>query len=74
MSRKEDNEKLIERLGNAMPDENSVRSIDIEAYQAAVLMDISKSLAIIADALAPKTPNTKPKEGNSTDNDSKWEI
>ncbi len=74
MNRTEDNKKILETLGNALPDETIISKLDIMAYQAAVLADISRSFAMIADALATKTPNTKPKEENSTDNDSKWQI
>lgn len=70
MNRTEDNKKLLETLGNALPDERTTIT-DISAYQAAVLADISRSLAVIADAVAP---NVKHEEGNSSDNDSKWQI
>lgn len=70
MNRTEDNKKLLETLGNALPDERTTIT-DISAYQAAVLADISRSLAMIADAVAP---NVKHEEGNSNDNDSKWQI
>ena len=53
MNRSEQNADLLERLAEVMPDNNTTIA-DVQAYQAAVLGDISKSIAQIADALTDK--------------------
>lgn len=53
MNRTEENAELLERLADILPD-GSTSIADVQAYQAAVLIDISRSLAQIADALTDK--------------------
>ena len=53
MNRSEQNAELLERLAKVMPDNNTTIA-DVQAYQAAVLSDISKSMAQIADVLTDK--------------------
>lgn len=53
MSRSEQNAELLERLAKVLPNNNTTLA-DVQAYQAAILIDISKSMAQIADALTDK--------------------
>lgn len=53
MNRAEDNAELLENLSDVLPD-GTASIADVQAYQAAVLIDISRSLAQIADALTDK--------------------
>lgn len=53
MNRSEQNADLLKRLAEVMPNSN-VNIADVQAYQAATLLDISKSMAQIADALTDK--------------------
>lgn len=50
MSRVEDNAELLQDLADILPD-GTTNIADVQAFQAAVLVDISRSLAQIADAL-----------------------
>lgn len=62
MSRAEDNAELLQNLAGVLPD-GTTSIADVQAFQAAVLIDVSRSLAQIADALTDKakTSNgTKP--------------
>ena len=53
MSRTEDNAELLENIAAILPD-GTMNVADVQAYQAAILIDISRSLAQVADALTDK--------------------
>lgn len=53
MNRTEENAELLERLADILPD-GRTSIADVQAYQAAILIDISKSVAQIADAFTDK--------------------
>ena len=53
MNRSEQNERVIKNLAELLPNGN-VSIGDVLAYQAAILIDISKSMAQIADAITDK--------------------
>ena len=50
MNRSEQNAKALEILASVMPD-GRTSIADVQAYQAAILADVSRSLAQVADAL-----------------------
>lgn len=65
MSRSEQNAELLERLAKVLPNNNTTLA-DVQAYQAAILIDISKSMAQIADALTDETITLKEEPSNNT--------
>ena len=65
MNRSEQNADLLERLAAVMPDNNTTIA-DVQAYQAAILIDISKSMAQIADAITDDAIPDKAEASNDT--------
>jgi len=61
MSRTEDNAAVLKSIAEVLPD-GTTNIADVQAYQAAVLIDISRSLAEVADALTEKA---EPKGGTT---------
>lgn len=65
MNRSEQNADLLERLAKVLPNNNTTLA-DVQAYQAAILIDISKSMAQIADVLTDETITLMEEPSNDT--------